>query len=70
MVGRNTAEEIVVHNAFWNRSVGTWRRKNGKKKEGETVSRRESREIRGSQCNWGSARDSTGGIIQAEAGET
>jgi hypothetical protein len=62
MVGRNTAEEIVVHNAFWNRS--------GKKKEGETVSRRESREIRGSQCNWSSARDSTGGIIQAAAGET
>jgi hypothetical protein len=42
----------------------------GEKKEGETVSRRESRETRGSQCNWNSARDSTGGFIQAEARET
>jgi hypothetical protein len=42
----------------------------GEKKEGETVSCCESREIRGSQCNWDSARDSTGGIVPAEPGET
>jgi hypothetical protein len=44
--------------------------KDGEKKEGETVSCCESREIRGSQCNWDPARDSTGGIVQAEPGET
>jgi hypothetical protein len=44
--------------------------KDGEKKEGETVSRCDSREIRGSQCNWNSARDSTGGIVQAESAET
>jgi len=44
--------------------------KDGEKKEGETVSCYESREIRGSQCNWDPARDSTGGIVQAESGET
>jgi hypothetical protein len=44
--------------------------KDGEKKEGETVSCCDSREIRGSQCDWDSTRDSTGRIVQAETGET
>jgi hypothetical protein len=41
----------------------------GEKKEGETVSRSEGREICGSQCVGKSARYSPGGFVQAEAGE-
>jgi hypothetical protein len=41
----------------------------GQKKEGETVSRGQSREIGGSQCTWNSARHSPGGFVQTEAGE-